>query len=130
MNNERLIAEARAKIIWGEDAESVRNFLTSSGMPRPEADEQINAFNLERYEEIRKTGVKNTLIGAAVTAVSGGLIYFLLAQPVGHHWSTGAGKVLGLLMLAAGYGFWKLTNGIVYLVRPQSEQKSISDLEQ
>ena len=128
MHNEQLIAEARAKIIWGEPAESVRDFLISSGMSGPEADVQIKAFNLERHQEIRKKGVKNTLIGAAVTGVSASLIYFLMAQPVGHHWSTGTGKILGLLMLAAGYGFWKLTNGIIYLVRPQSEQKSITEL--
>jgi hypothetical protein len=33
MDTEKLITEARAKIIWGEDAESVRDFLTSNGMP-------------------------------------------------------------------------------------------------
>ncbi len=128
MHNEQLITEARAKIIWGEDAAAVREYLTSNGLPGPEADEQIKAFNLERHQEIRKKGVKNTLIGAVVTVVSGSLIYLLLAQPVGDHWSTRTGKVLGLLMLAAGFGFWKLTNGIIYLVRPQSEQKAISDL--
>ncbi len=128
MHNEQLITEARAKIIWGEDAESVRDFLTSNGMPGPQADEQIKTFNLERYQEIRKKGVKNTLIGAVVTIVSGSLIYLLLAQPVGSHWSTATGKILGLLMLAAGFGFFKLTNGIIYLVRPQSEQKSITEL--
>ena len=128
MVNEQLISEARAKIIWGEEAESVREYLTSNGMPGLEADEQIKAFNLERHQEIRKKGVKDTLIGAVVTGISGGLIYLLLAQPIGRHWSTGTGKILGLLMAAAAYGFWKLTNGIMYLVRPQSESKSISEL--
>ena len=128
MANEQLISEARAKIIWGEDAESVREYLTSNGMPGPEADDQIKAFNLERHQEIRKKGVKDTLIGAIATGVSGSLIYLLMAQPIGHHWSTGTGKLLGLLMAAAAYGFWKLTNGIMYLVRPQSESKSISEL--
>ena len=128
MDNEQLITEARAKIIWGEDAKSVHDYLTSKGMPGPEADEQIKAFNQERYQEIRKMGVKNTLIGAVLTAVSGSLIYLLLATPEGHQWSTSSGKALGVLMLGAGYGFWKLTKGITYLVRPQSEQKSITDL--
>ena len=130
MYHEQLITEARAKIIWGEDAESVREFLTSSGMPGPEADQQITAFNLERHQEIRKKGVKHTVIGAVVTVVSGSLIYLLLAMPQGNHWSTSSGKILGLLMLAAGYGFWKLTTGITYLVRPQSERKSITELSE
>jgi len=128
MHNEQLITEARAKIIWGEGAESVRDFLTSNGMPGPEADEQIKAFNLERYQEIRKMGVKNTLIGAVLTGVSGFLIYYLLTRSEMPHFTTRAGKGLGVLILGAGYGLWKLVNGIIYLVRPQSEQKSITEL--
>jgi len=129
MDTEKLVTEARAKIIWGEDAESVHEYLTSNGMPGPDADEQIKAFNLERHQEIRKKGVKNTLIGAVLLGGSGSLICLLLSAPEGHHWSTSSGKVLGVLMLAGAYGLWKLTNGIIYLVHPQSEQKSISELE-
>jgi hypothetical protein len=130
MDNEKLITEARAKIIWGEDAESVREYLTSNGMPGPEADEQIKAFTLERNREIRKLGIKNTLIGAVLMAISGSLIYLMLTASEIPHSSTSSGKALGVLMLGAGYGLWKLVNGIIYLVRPQSEQKSITDLEE
>ena len=128
MDTEKLIAEARAKIIWGEDAESVRDFLTSNGMPGAEADEQIKAFNRERNREIRKMGIKNTLIGAVLTGVSGSLIYYLLTQSVSDHGSSRSGRGLGILMLGAGYGLWKLVNGIIYLVRPQSEHQSITEL--
>jgi hypothetical protein len=130
MDTEKLITEARANIIWGEDAESVRDFLTSNGMPGPEADEQIKAFNHERNLEIRKKGIKDTLIGAGLMAVSGSLIYLMLTRSEMPHFTTRAGKGLGVLMLGAGYGLWKLVNGIVYLVRPQSEHQSISELEQ
>lgn len=130
MDNETLIIEARAKIIWGEPAESVRDYLTSNGMPGPEADEQIKAFNRERNREIRKMGIKNTLIGAVLTGGSGTLICLLLAKSEIPHSSTSAGRGLGVLMLGAGYGLWKLVNGIIDLVRPQSEHQSISDLEE
>ena len=130
MDTEKLITEARAKIIWGESAESVRDYLTSNGLPDPEADEQIKAFNLERNREIRKMGIKNTLIVVVLTGVSGFLIYYLLTRSEMPHLSTRAGKGLGILMLGAGYGLWKLVNGIIYLVRPQSEHQSISDLEE
>jgi|ERR1017187_840490 hypothetical protein len=130
MDTEKLITEARAKIIWGEPAESVRDFLTSNGMAGPEADEQIKAFNLERNREIRKMGIKDTLIGAVLTGISGGLIYFMLTRSEMPHFTTRAGKGLGVLMLGAGYGLWKLVNGIVYLVRPQSEHQSITELEE
>jgi hypothetical protein len=130
MDTEKLITEARANIIWGEDAESVRDFLTSNGMSGPEADEQIKAFNHERNLEIRKKGIKDTLIGAGLMAVSGGLIYLMLTASEMPHSSTSSGKALGVLMLGAGYGLWKLTNGIIYLVRPQSEHQSITELEE
>jgi hypothetical protein len=130
MDNENLITEARAKIIWGEDSGSVRVYLTSNGMPGPEADELIKAFNRERNREIRKKGIKDTLIGAVLTGVCGGLIYYLLTQSEIPHSTTRAGRGLGVLMLGAGYGLWKLVNGIFYLVRPQSEHQSITDLDE
>jgi len=130
MDTEKLITEARAKIIWGEAAESVLEFLISNGMSGPEADEQIKAFTLERNREIRKTGIKNTLIGAVLTGGSGFLIYYLLTRSEMPDSSTRAGRGLGVLMLGAGYGLWKLVNGIIYPVRPQSEHQSISDLEE
>ena len=76
------------------------------------------------YQEIRKKGVKNTLIGAVLLGGSGSLIYYLLTRSEMPHFSTRAGKGLGILMLGAGYGLWKLVNGIIYLVRPQSEHQS------
>jgi hypothetical protein len=130
MDTEKLITEARAKIIWGEDAESVRDFLTSNGMSGLEADEQIKAFNHERNLEIRKKGIIDTLIGVVLTGVSGTLIYYMLTASEIPQSSTRAGRGLGILMLGAGYGLWKLVNGIIYLVRPQSEHQSISDLEE
>jgi hypothetical protein len=35
-----------------------------------------------------------------------------------------------VVLLAGLYGFWKLIKGIVYLLRPQSEHKSIPDIDQ
>jgi hypothetical protein len=49
----------------------------------------------------------------------------------GATWCTsGSGimKVLALIVMVVFYGFWKLGKGIVYLVRPQSERKSIPDI--
>ena len=44
--------------------------------------------------------------------------------------SSGIIKALAFVFLAGCYGLWKLVKGLVYLVRPQSEHKSIPDIIQ
>ena len=130
VDTKSLLIEARAKIIWGEAAESVREFLISNGMSGPEADGQIKAFKLERNREIRKMGIKNTLIGAGLMTVSGITIPCLLTIPPNYGYRLDAGRGVAILVLVGLYGLWKLTNGIIHLVRPQSEHQSITDLSE
>ena len=72
MKPEQVIIEARAKIIWGEPSSSVRDFLISNGISAIEADAKIKDFNVERNTEIRRLGIKNSVIGAAI--LGGGTI--------------------------------------------------------
>jgi hypothetical protein len=125
---EQLISEARAKIIWGEPAADVRAYLVSNGMPGDEADAAITEFSGERNAEIRKIGIKNTVIGAALVSVSVIALCVIFANASDQVVSTRNVKAIGFLALMGFYGFWKLLNGIIYLVRPQSEDKSIPDL--
>lgn len=39
-------------------------------------------------------------------------------------------KALAVVVLALTYGLWKLVKGVIYLGRPQSEHKSIPDIEE
>jgi len=127
-----LISEARAKIIWGEPSSSVRNFLTANGISDTDADAAIEQFNAERASEIRSIGIKNTFIGAALTIGAGIFFYWSFNHvDIDQMNSRGArGFVTMALVIAIGgfYGLWKLMDGITYLVRPQSEKKSISEL--
>jgi hypothetical protein len=125
---EQLIAEARAKIIWGEPATDVRAYLVSNGMPGDDADAAIREFSGERNAEIRKIGIKNTVIGAVLVSVSVIAICLIFANASDQAVSTRNVKAIGFLAVMGFYGFWKLLNGIIYLVRPQSEDKSITDL--
>jgi uncharacterized protein YjeT (DUF2065 family) len=125
---DQLISEARAKIIWGEPASDVRGYLVSNGMPEAEADTVIKEFSRERNAEIRRIGTKNVVIGAVLVGVSGILIYLIYINSSDRVVRVGTGKVIGVLACAGLYGLWKLVNGIIYLVRPQSEDKSITDL--
>jgi hypothetical protein len=126
MKPDKLISEARARIIWGESASSVRDFLTSKGIPTVEAEAKIKEFSLERSREIRKIGLRNILIGAAITGIS--IIPLCIAAYPMDYGSTVFKRGLVLAVIVALYGFWKLLIGTIYLVRPQFVQKSITDI--
>jgi hypothetical protein len=130
MDPAKLIIEARARIIWGEEVSSVREFMVSNGMSETDADVKIQEFNLERIREIRGIGLKNTVIGLALILGAGIVIYLFFNYGHSHHGTSSSyGRIIGFPVVAAFYGFWKLMKGIIYLVRPQSEHESIPDIE-
>ena len=131
MEADKIITEARARITWGDSAASVRDYLVQNGIPRTEADAKIKALNAERNAEIRKIGIKNTLIGLLLLTVSSSLLYLDIEyfyQGSGVVITKRRGGELGILGLGMFYGLWKLLKGIISLVRPQSEEGSISDM--
>ncbi len=125
----KVLDEARAMILWGEPADSVRRLLLSNDLSGKEADQWIAEFTLERLKEIRRTGVWKIVTGIAALTVSGcglSLIWPLMEE------TPKAGRIFGiplsLLLFGILFGLWKLLDGLVYLVRPQLESKSISEL--
>jgi hypothetical protein len=129
MKAEQVIIEARAKIIWGEPSSSVRDFLISNGISAVEADAKIKDFNVERNAEIRRLGIKNTVIGAAI--LGGGTITlypcFKYFDSLTH---INRPIFIGVFVVGGLYGMWKLVRGISYLLRPQSEERSITQISQ
>jgi hypothetical protein len=127
MDTGKLIAEARARITWGDEPVSVHDFLTEGGMPATDADIMIRDLMLERHAEIRRMGKRDVLIGVALMSIAG--IFFYLIKPSnGHIFRVSYFKVVGLFGLAGAYGFWRLINGIIRLLRPKLEQGAISDV--
>ena len=125
---DNVMTEARARIIWGEASSSVRDFLIANGVPVSDANAKVTEFESERKRELRRIGIRNVLIGIVLTGAAGVTLYIGLAQ--GSGFSSGWTRALALVLLAGVYGVWKLAKGIIYLVRPQSEHKSIPDIEQ
>jgi hypothetical protein len=128
MSADKFIAEARARIIWGEAASSVREFMISNGISTLVADARLREFEVERRQELRKIGLRNVLVGIVLAGAAG--ITFYIALPLGSGFTSGWTRALALVLLAGVYGLWKLVKGVVYLVRPQSEHRSIPDIEQ
>ncbi|HWW03254.1 MAG TPA: hypothetical protein VNZ64_26365 [Candidatus Acidoferrum sp.] len=127
MDADKFMTEARARIVWGEPSSSVRDFLISNGVSDLVADAKLKEFELERRRELRGIGLRNLLIGIVLTGCAGITLYMALRMASA---SSGIIKALALVLLAGMYGLWKLVKGVVYLVRPQSEHKSIPDIVQ
>jgi len=130
MKTDELIVEARAKIIWGEEPVSVRNFLISNGMSAEDADAKIAEFTHERNAEIRGRGIKNILIGAAL--IVGGSILLCYSHatantPMGR---VRSGKGLAGLVIVMLFGLWRLVTGIILVAWPKSEHGSIPDMRE
>ncbi len=134
---DKVILEARARIIWGESFSSVRAFLVSNGISESDADAQIQEFAIERNREIRSIGIRSVVVGVLVTCSAGGVLYWIATWIL----PPGAARVYGLggnsvitgvivLVAIAVYGLWRLVKGIVDLVRPQSEHKSTADISE
>src|SRR5690349_8598222 len=75
MEPDKIITEARARITWGDSATSIRDYLVLNGIPKADADIKIKALTEARNAEIRKIGIKNTIVGMLILTVSGILLY-------------------------------------------------------
>lgn len=129
MSAEELLVEARARIVWGEEPASVRHYLTSNGMSAVDADSKILELVRERTKEIRKTALRGAGIGAIIVCACASYILYELKHP-----STLFPSKQGTAMFCAGgvglYGIWKLVNGLVDLVWPKSQTRSIAELSE
>jgi hypothetical protein len=132
MPPDKVITEARARIIWGDSAASVCDYLVSNGISSSVADAKLAEFSLERNCELRRIGFRNLLVGIVLTGAASITLYLAFSvDRLGGGWLTsGKLKVEGLVLLAGTYGLWKIGHGVFYLIRPQSEHKSIPDIEQ
>src|SRR5215472_1370976 len=101
MNTADLIVEARARITWGDEPNSVRFFLTSNGMSAAEADAKIRELTLERNADIRKLGIRDIFIGIVLIGVAGAFFYSLFASSHLPNVSVRSAKGYGVLAIAA-----------------------------
>jgi hypothetical protein len=124
---DKILSEARARVIWGEPSLTVRDFLTSNGISAAVAEAKLKEFELERSQELRRIGLRNVVIGGILTGGAGLTLYLAFAIASA---TSGIIKALAVVLLAGIYGFWKLVKGVIYLVRPQSEHGSIPDVAQ
>ena len=119
MTPEQVITEARARIIWGDSAASVRDYLLSNGISDTSADARLAEFVAERDAERRARGLRDVLTGLLLLVASGGVLLVpLLIYGRSFSWSVVLGGFRGLvpslIMLVAIvlFGSFKLLRGV------------------
>ena len=122
-----ILSEARARIIWGESAASVHGYLITNGIAREMAGLKIREFLAERNRVIRRNAIKKIVLGGGLFAAA---VLFVLHAATNRNfsWSERTAKGVAVICLVGIYGFCKLINGIIYLVRPQCETESITEI--
>jgi hypothetical protein len=124
---EKICAEARAQIMWGEPASAVRAVLASQGVSLDEADARVREFSAARNAQIRRIGLRTFAVGLAVLCGGAAALYpcFRFFDAL-----TDVNRPIFVLVSAALgiYGTSKLVKGTFWLLRPQAEHKSVSEI--
>jgi len=74
-----------------------------------------------------KHALRNIAIGTVIICVAGILFVFIFYHHSRLFTSKRASVMYGLVIVGL-YGSWKLVNGLVYLINPKSEERSITDI--
>ncbi len=131
MKREQLVVEARAKIIWGEPASSVRHFLMTNGFTAAEAGAEVSKHMKERLGSIRRNGLASLIVGVPLIVIGVALCQHALHYKMtaaGARSARGLGAEVAIGLAAGGYGLWKAVNGVVAIVRPSDEDRSLTDM--
>ncbi len=123
-NLKSLAIEARARIIWGESPEQIREWLAANGLQKQDIDFVVELSSRERALEIRKMGLTDLAIGIPVAAL--GLAVTILLTNGREHFSTS--RIVGAAILAALYGLWRTVRGIDRLICGSRIRGSIPDM--
>lgn len=121
LDRDRAIAEARSKIMWGDDQKDVAAFLRMQGLPAGEAATTVKELLDQRASTIRGEGVAKIIKGIACICVP--IIAFvsflsMKIMPV---------KILGITVMIGCYGLYLFINGMVMFLSPRSESGDVAD---
>lgn len=121
---EKLILEARAKIIWGDSPASVATWLRSQNVDERRIQEVLDVALRERDLEIRRKGGEELIAGGAIFGIAVVLLIVLASVSGGPRGS----QLFAALVVAAAYGVYRLVNGVVLLGRGASARGSVGSI--
>lgn len=114
--------EAKAKIFWGDEPDSVVKFMMMHGVPYGEAAEVVGRFASERATITRVSGIRKSVIGSCLVAVP--IVAAVIFMSIGFF----PVKIFGLTVAVGLYGGYLLLTGIMMLVAPKIETGDVSEL--
>jgi hypothetical protein len=118
---ERAAAEARSKVMWGDDPEQIVKYLMSQGFSADEARTTIAPMLAERTQAVRKAGVGKMLVGSGMILVG---IFSIIAFLMGYL----PDKIMGAGVCIGVWGLWKLISGLIMFLSPKSEKGDVGDM--
>jgi hypothetical protein len=121
LDRDRAIAEARSKVMWGEDKKDIAAFLRMQGIPAQEATQILEQLLGERAATIRAEGLAKIFKGAACACVPIIAFFSFMAMAYFPIYPFGATLVVGC------YGLYLLFNGFFMFVSPRSEGGDVAD---
>jgi hypothetical protein len=118
---EKVGAEMRSKVLWGDAPEEVLKFAMMQGLPRDEAAELVSELVRERVGELRGIGTRKIVIGTALMGVP--VAFYLACARIG----IVPLKPFALTCMVGLYGGYQAFRGTFMVLMPRSEPGDIAD---
>ncbi len=115
---EKLLVDARARLVWGDSKEDVRNMLLENGLETQFVDNVMHKLFTERGRSMRKKGVRDLLIGVGIVlaATVWILLFFLAAYYIQGGYRRPVVGLAGMGSFAFFYGWYRIYRGADRLI--------------
>jgi len=123
VNPEKLISEARARIMWGESQDEVRECLAEQGLDTMGIDEVLRACIAERGALVRKRAIIEIMAGLGLIVMPTSVLlvlWFVIGIMISGVFAAGIAISL--------YGTFRLLRGIGWMTSGANFHGSIADL--
>ena len=122
VNRTQVEHEARAKIFWGDEPQSVFTFLLGHGIGYEEAQTLVDSMLAERVVALRGIGFRKILKGAAMMMVPVFTFITFARSPIFPI------KIFGVAVAVGLWGAWKVMKGSFLFLAPKGESGDVADL--
>ena len=117
----KAITDARCKIIWGDEPDSVREFLKEESIPKEEADRVVQRLLYERHAAVRKNGIIKLTKSIVLLLILVSLLFLMISaakEYSAYRIHKALGPLVGLASVASLWNLWKATDATFEILDP------------